>query len=158
MRVGAARTDELGELRMTHRQDPEDKPSIEGIIQLLDLLVQLDLAAFQLVLQLGLSGRAERFHQVDGILDFFYLFFQDAVLIEAVRFVGHAVQPREGRAKDHARFILQGAGELHGLRQQGPGCGAFVVHHQGDARVAQGFDPGGDRKPGGNIQRFRTVR
>ena len=59
---------------------------------------------------------------------------------------GEGIVAREGRCEDDAGLVTQWFGQLEALRQTRALGGGAVAHHERDARVAQGVDPGPDRE------------
>ncbi len=148
LRVGAARADVLGKLAVPHGQNTEQEAAVKDVRFALQFLAELVDAAVDF---LGCAGIFRIPPQI-----FQHLQLRQPVLVEMVarHLVRKAVAAGEGAGKDNARFISQAGGQHPAVGQRLAGGGAFIRHHQGNARFAQGVQPGSHSQLGGNVQRF----
>ncbi len=151
--VRAARPDVFSELGMTHRENTEDVAPVEVVIEAADFSLQFGDALLEGGLQVSLLSRDEGRHTAQ----FVELAAQGLVFVEMGGLLGHPVEAGEGRGEDDAGLIGQGFGQFPAVGQEGAGGGALVGHHQRDAGVAQGFDPGGDGQLSGNVNRLKAA-
>ena len=148
LRVGAARTDILGELAVAHGQDAEQEPAIEGVGFALQLIAQLVDAPVDLALCCRISG------VVAQIFQHFQLLGAVHVDVIPLELIGEAVAAGEGAGEDHAGVVAQSLWQHPALGQIFAGAGAFVGLYQRDARLAESVDTGGHRQLRGGVQRF----
>ncbi len=153
VRVGTARANILGKLRVPHRQHSEDELAIKLIIQRCQLAFQFSDASFQGCTQVVRARWNPSQHPAQLV----ELPRQLLMFTKAPGFFGHLIQSGESRAKDHPSFILHRLGQLPAVRQKGPLAGLAISHRQRDACVAQSFNACRDRQPGRNIESLHPL-
>ena len=151
LRVGTAGADQLGELRMAHGEDAEQKPPIERVrlalerrAQRMDLLVEV---AEHLFRSVALREAGAQVLQGDELLP------PGVVGVIARDLVDESVVAGERGGEDDAGVVAQRVGEHPALGQERAFAGRAVAHHQRDAGVAQRVDAGGDGQPRARVQR-----
>ncbi len=142
---GPARPDQLGELRVAHRQHAEEEAAVERVGLLLELVAHvvdapLDLCEHDrvgvLVVEHAGAQRLERrqplpAHVVDGV---------------ARHLVGHLLEAREGRGEDHPGVVAQLVGQRPPVGKLRARRRRLVAQDERDPGVAQRVDARGDRQ------------
>ena len=155
LRVRPARTDVLGELRVTHRQDAEHPLAVEAIRLFLKPRFQfvdapVDFASERVVA----VGAGQAFAQA---LQVFEPLAQGLIGVEVFHLLGEGVVAGKRRGKDHPRLVAQRVGQHPALGQLRVGGGDFVMHRQRYACIAQCIDARADAEPLGRFQRVVPV-
>ena len=145
--VRAARADQLGKLRVTHREDPEDEPAVEGIGVLLELVLQVVDAPLDLVEDDGIGAvvvehpRAQRLQRGQALA---------AHVVGRVPrdLVGHLLEAGKRRGVDDPGVVAQLVRKRPAVRQLGALGRELVAEDERDPGVAKRVDARGDRKLG----------
>ena len=154
--VRPARPDQLGELRVAHREDPEEEPAVERVRLLLELASEVVDAPLDLVEHHGIGAvvvehpRAQRVERGQALA---------AHVIRGVprHLVGHLLQAGEGRGEDHAGVVAQLVRKRPAVGELRARGGGLVAQHERDARVAERVDARGDRQLGVAPERGQPV-
>ena len=145
LRVGPARADQLGELRVPHRQDAEQEAAVERVRLVLELALHVVDAALDLGEDDGVGAvvvehaRAQRLERVEALSP-------HVVDRVASDLVGHLLEAREGRGEDHAGVVAQLVGQRPAVRQLRARGRRLVAQHERDAGVVQRVDARGHRE------------
>ena len=145
--VGPAGADQLGELRVTHRQAAEDEAAVVGERLVLQHVPQLG----DPPVDLG-GGRLRAGHPSAHGLQGEQLLAAAAVGHVPLDVGGELAVARERGGEDDAGVVAHGLRQAPPVREHRAQGGRSVAHHQRDARVAQGVDAGADRQAGGAVQ------
>ncbi len=143
--------DELGELGVPHRQDLEEEAPVEPVRLRLHRLLDLRDARVHLRPRLLVGQTLPEVRQL------FQAGASGTVLVEGFHGPGEAVVAREGRPEDDGRVVAHLLGKQPARGELGPRAGRLVAAHEGNPRVAQSVDAGGDRQTGHPVQRFHAV-
>ncbi len=144
LRVGPARADQLGELRMAHREDAEE----EAAVELVGVLLELEPHVVDAALDLRPRDLVALGHPGENLLELRELLPAAAVGPEPVELVGELVVAREGGPEHDARVVPQRLGQRPAVGQLRTGRRVAVVLDERDAGVAQGVDARGDGELG----------
>ena len=153
--VGAAGPDQLGELRVPHREHTEQEPAVEQVRVHLELVLHVVNATVDL--RHGTAGRVGLGHAGTHGLQLVELQPAGSVLLVAAHLVGELLEPGEGAGEDDTGLVAQRVGQAPTLGQLGTQVGGLVALHERDAGVAQCVEPGGDRQLCGASQRRQAV-
>ena len=145
--VRAAGTDDLGELRVAHRQDPEEEPTVE----LERVLVKLTLEFGDEGVDLGADRLAPGEVGADT-LQGQQVFPAGPVFGVVAHLVDEVVVARERRGKDDAGVVAHRVRQTPAVGQLGADRRLLVVHDERDARVAQRVEAGADGHPGRRVE------
>ena len=130
LRIRTPGTDELGKLRMSHRQNSEQEAPVEEIRLCFEGGTQLVDAPAYLFSEAICSRRPEaQLFQRGQLLT--------AALVRVItgRLIGERVAARESGGKNHTGIVAQSLRQPPPLRQLGTFAGGFIVHGQRDAGV-----------------------
>ena len=146
LRVGTAGADEFGELRMSHRQDPEQEAPVEDVRLPLDCDAQLRDATVQLLPKTGITiaGRAKRASLPTSPTARGERDLRNSATLSSAK----AVTTGEGGAKNHAGIVTHGIWQSPSIRQLRAFGRGLITHDQRDAGVTQRVDSR-SRWPGG---------
>ena len=154
LRVGTARADEFGELRMSHGQDSEQEPPVEDIRLFLDGGAQLVDAPVDLLHKIGMpfasSARRAGFPAWPTARG-------GLVRVVARHFIGKRIVAREGRSKNHAGVVAHRVRQPPAIRQLRALGGGLITHDQRDAGVTQRVDARRDRQPGNAVESGHAI-
>ncbi len=142
LRVRAAGADELGELRVPHREDAEQEAPVERVLVLGELEPQVVDPALDLDARDRVALRDAR----EDLLELAQLLAPGAVAPEPVELVGELVVARERRAEHDPGVVAQRRGQGPAVRELRAGGRRLVVLDERDARVAQRVDARADRE------------
>ena len=153
LRVRPARADDLGELRVAHRQAPEQEAPVEHVRLGLEGVRAARGCAGRPPAAAGLVVAHPRAHRLQRA----QLFAAAAVDVVALELVGEVVQAGEGGGEDDAGVVAQRVRQPPPVGQLGAQCRGLVAQHQRDAGVAQRVEAGADRQPGRRVERRVAV-
>ncbi|OPZ54559.1 MAG: hypothetical protein BWY91_01614 [bacterium ADurb.BinA028] len=147
LRVGAAGADDLGELRVPHRQHPKEEPAVEVERVLVDLALELgdervDLGADRLAA--GQHGP----HAFKGQ----QVLAASAVLRVVADLLDEVVIAGERRGKDDPGVVAHRVRQAPAVGQLRADGRLLVVHHQRDARIPQRVETGPEGHPRGRVK------
>ena len=145
--VGPPRPDDLGELGVPHRQDPEEEPPVERVGLSLHVLANradslVDLAHDRIALAGPCPQGLQHVRQLAPC----------AVDVVALELVGEVVKAGEGRSEDDAGVVAQCVRQHPPVRKLAADAGGLVTAHQWDARVAHGVETGAEGEPGDTVE------
>ena len=151
LRVGTARADEFGKLRMSHRQGSEQEAAVEDVGLLLDGVAQVFGAPFDFLFENGVAVRfgASR----EQILQQAQLLAAGVIGVIATHFIGEGIAAGERGSEDHASTVAQRVGQGPAILQLRISCRGLVAHDQRDAGIAQGVEAHRDGELGRTIKR-----
>ena len=147
--VRTAGPDDLGELRVTHREHAEQEPAIEAVRVRLHLGAEVGDQA----IDLG-RGRLGALHAGPHPFEGEQVLTACAVGHVGLDVLGEAVVAGEGAREDHAGVVAERVGQSPTIGQLGSEGGGLVAHHQRDAGIAEGVESGTDRQPGRVVERL----
>ena len=152
MRIRPTRTDVFGKLAVAHRQNAEQKASVELVRAGRDLFAQGGDAAQQRqqgALVTHVSPQRLKFGQQRQPL---------LVGVVALQLVGQSVVAGEGRGENDARLVAQRLGQQPALRQKRAFAGLLKGLHQRNPGLAQRIKPRRHRQLRRHIQRLNQLR
>ena len=145
--VRAPGPDDLGELRVTHGQAPEEEPSVERERLGLQQATQLG----DPTVGLGAGGLVA-LHRAPDRFQGQELLAPPTVGVVAPEVVGERGVAREGGGEDDAGVVAQGVRKPPTLGKLRAQAGRLVAHHQGQAGVTHGVETGTDRQAGHGVE------
>ena len=153
LRVRPARADDLGKLRVAHRQRAEQEAAVELVRVRLELVAQLR----DQRIDLGARGGV-RPHPGAQPLERQKLLAARAILRVGLQLLGEAVAARE-RAREHdSGVVAQRVGQAPAVGQLRAERRRLVAHHQRQAGVAHRIEPGAERQPRRHVERLVARR
>ena len=148
--VRPTRADELGELRVPHREDPEEEAAVEDVGLLREELLQRRDLRVDLGEGLGRGPlRRERRPERLELGEARVSLVVDVVALQAL---GERVVAGEGRREDDPGVVLERFGQRPALVELRPLRRRLVAHDEGDPRVAQRVEAHADGEPGGDVE------
>ena len=153
LRVGTARADVLGELRVPHRQSPEEEAPVEDI-WLCSIAVRnssMRCATSWPSAECPFALCALHFSSIANSCA------ARAIGVIARHDLGKGVVARERRAHDHARVIAQSVGQAPAVGKLSALGRGLVAHDQRNAGIAQGVDSGSNGQAGNAIERGQAI-
>ena len=149
LRVGPACADQLGKLRMAHRQRPEEETPIEHVRFTLDGGCEW----MDAVIDLGEGVRARRFrHPRAQRFELLQLLTAGTVALVVGDHADQGIAAGKRRRENDAGVVTHRFGQLVPFGQSRSQTGGAVAHHQRNPGVTQGIDPSGDGEDGGAVE------